>query len=210
MPKVSHAFEAEVRRAIRDAYALDPLIDKKRVLEFVNKRFNRSFDWSYIARLTKKVNVEATPNLDKEKVEYRLRVMRERARILIEAMLKIVHASSVSTQNKIAAARAIAIQEKLLLDAELDLGVYNRSPKADLVDSFRYRAIPDEIRAAMVDTAREWNLPTDLRRRIEPVHMEIVEVEAIPAEEPKNAATTPVAPPKPTKPHGIQPDPVFA
>ncbi len=214
MPKVAHAFEAEIRRSIRDALALDPLMTIKKLMEILEKKFSHSFDFRYISRLVKKVNKETLPDLDREKLEPRLRQMRETLRIGRENLLKIAFGQADSEKapkpsyaDRNAAWRAIAMFEKLQFDLELDTGLYNKqNPGALVSGDFRHREIPPEIMDAMMRTARLWKLPEDLTRKIE-----------APVEPPKpvEAVVTPVEQ-KPIEHHGpktiitgITPDPVL-
>ncbi len=179
MPKLSHSFETELRRTIRDAFALDPLMTQKKLLEVLENKYKHTFDHRYIARLTKKVSIEATPNLDKEKIENRLKKVRETMRLGQENLLKLAHGQGpggrgVSVKDMIAAWRAIALLEKLQLDAELDLRIFDKGVQIEDREAFRARAIPQEIREAMLITARLWRLPADLTRKIEPREAEVV------------------------------------
>lgn len=180
MPKLSHAHETEIRRAIRDSIALDPLFSLKSLLGILEKRFNHAYDHEYIARLLKKVHAEATPNLDRQQVSDRLRKVRETMRLGQENLLKLAYGQAnnggmISARDRIAAWRAVALLEKLQLDAELDLRIYERTSPIGEMDAFRSRAIPAEIREIMLITAKLWRLPTDLTRKIE--HREVQAIE---------------------------------
>lgn len=178
MPKITHSRETEIRRAIRDAKAIDPLMSLVKVMDFLKAKFNHDFHHQYISRLLKKVHAEATPDLDREKVVDRLRKVRETMRIGQENLLRIAYGEGnrpVAVRDRIAAWRAIALLEKLQLDAELDLRIFDKGLGPADPDMFRSRPIPPEIREAMVRTAQLWRLPTDLTRKIE--HREAVDVD---------------------------------
>jgi len=46
------AYEEKIKRAIRDAFAYDPLITQNALIEQLNQQFDHSFDFRYIRRLT--------------------------------------------------------------------------------------------------------------------------------------------------------------
>lgn len=215
MPKVAHAFEAEIRRSIRDALALDPLMTIKKLMVVLEKKFSHSFDFRYISRLVKKVNKEALPNLEREKLEPRLRQMRETLRIGRENLLKIAYGQpdydkgpKPTFADRNAAWRTIAMMEKLQMDVEIDIGLYaKQNPGALVPGDFRHREIPAEILEAMMLTARLWKLPENLTRKIE--------APAAPPPKEVEAVVTPVES-KPIEQHGpktiatgIIPDPVL-
>lgn len=170
MPKVTHQFEIEARRAIRDFVALDPLMSIRTLTESVSKKLNHSFDREYITRLYRKVNRETMPDLDRQKIEPRLQQLRETFRIAREALLQIAFGKLVKPAEKTGAWRQIALNDKLLLEMEIELGIYTRVLNPHIVspDGFRDRPVPEENLAAIEKTFSMWGLPKmDLARRIE-------------------------------------------
>lgn len=205
MPKISHDRETEIRRAMRDAYALDPIISDQKLLRFLEERFKHSFAWPYIARLKRKVRVEATPDLDREKVQDRLRQTRETFRMGRENLLPIASGVNEATNmERTAAWRTIAMFEKMLLEIEIELGLYSGA-QASNPDMFRYEPIPAGIREAMLRTLQAWSMPAGLTRVIAPAP-------AIDAESRVVPPIAPIAPPgQPQEAqgpvsHAIQPD----
>ncbi len=203
MPKLSHHQETSIRRTIRDAYAIDPLMDQTKLLDLLEKKFNHRFDHRYIARLKKKVDGEATPRLDRQKIEPRLRQVRETYRIAKENLLRIAYGETDGTRrppadkDRIGAWRAIAMMEKLQLDAEIDLRIYDQGAPDMLRDAdFRARPMPPETLAAISQTFQAWGSQQDLTRKIEMKEIVIHEV--------KNAAAAPPAAP-PDKPKEAAP-----
>jgi hypothetical protein len=55
MGTVPRVFEDKIKRPIRDAMAVDPLITQVGLIEHLNEKFEHSFDFRYIRRLTDKV-----------------------------------------------------------------------------------------------------------------------------------------------------------
>ena len=169
--KIANNIEVAIRRAIRDAYAIDPLIDGGALSKYLNEKFNRTFSWEYIQKLIRKADREATPRLDKIKVETHLRSINETTRIHIEMLTRISLGQKVGDRplpkygEMVAAARAIAILKKLQLDAMIDLGVFDKSILPSIGP--RTREIPAELIESMLETAKLWELPSDLTAKID-------------------------------------------
>src|ERR1700727_752288 len=66
-----------LRRAIRDIKAIDPLITYVDLADRLSKRFNRSYDREYVAKLSKKVDGELRNEVDRPQIEKRLSGIRE-------------------------------------------------------------------------------------------------------------------------------------
>ena len=191
MVKITHPFETKIRRTIRDAYALDPLIDIPTLLKHLKQRFDgRDFDYTYIKKLIKKIDKEVTPNLDREKVENELKVIREKMRIHIERLSIIAMGQALDDRPKptytemTQATRAISALLKFQLDAALDLGVYKKSDIIPTTDDWRFQPMDPELRQATLTALKLWKMPEGLMRKIEP--MQIIEAkEVAPVEAPK-------------------------
>lgn len=214
MPKLTFSFESEIRRAIRDISVIDPLITGTKLVETLNKRFNRSFAPRYVQKLRDKVLIEATPNLDRQKVEDRLRQTRELVRIAREALTKIAYGQSdpgippPDHNERMTAWRTIGFFEKLQMEIESQLGIYNKPMDTNTIDSFRWRPIPEDVRGQIMTTLRLWSMPAGLMRKIEPVAIIDAEVKEVTAQTPVEAPAKPQEAPAPSQPaHGITPDP---
>lgn len=69
--------EQEIRRAIRDARANDPLISVVGLQDKLERQFNREFSRAYLAKLTHKVARETLVEIDRAKIEQRIAFTRE-------------------------------------------------------------------------------------------------------------------------------------
>lgn len=171
MPKLTHHQETAIRRAIRDAFAIDPLIDGRTLLKYLDEKFKHSFSLQYVQKLVNKVGKEATPRLDKIKVENELRHIGETIRINIETLTRIALGQVVGDRpiptymEMTAASRTIGVLKKLQLDAMIDLGVFDKA----MIPSIgpRSREIPAELMDSMVESAKLWELPSDLNAKID-------------------------------------------
>src|SRR5580704_11723870 len=83
--------EAQIRRVIRDARAKDPLITVGRIGRLLEQEFNRGFSYQYVAKVVEKVEREAMVEIDRTKIEQRLKFTRENYRMMREELLKIVY-----------------------------------------------------------------------------------------------------------------------
>jgi hypothetical protein len=88
--RIVPAIEAELRREIRDARALDPLISVSALEQRLEKKFNRGFSYRYIAKLADKIARQALIEADRTQVEERLAFTRENYRIVRERLMKII------------------------------------------------------------------------------------------------------------------------
>src|SRR6266446_8019820 len=88
--RIVPAVEAELRREIRDARALDPLISVSALEQRLEKKFNRGFSYRYIAKLADKIARQALIEADRTKIEERLAFTRENYRIVRERLAEIV------------------------------------------------------------------------------------------------------------------------
>lgn len=201
MPKVSESNELEVRRAIRDAYAIDPLITQRKVMQFVEKKIGRAISWDYLTRLLKKVKGDARPRFDKEKLEPRVQEMRETFRIARENLIQIAYGQTlpIPTQGeRMTAWRTIGMLGKLLLDAEMDLGIFDRKLGTLDVDH-RLRPLEPENRDLIVKAFEMYHIEAPVSRKIERVAPVMPEPTIIPNEptkpqpKPKEAQRIPTA-----------------
>ncbi len=192
MPRVREQHDMAVRRAIRDAMAIDPLISMRQLQAVVEKRLGRTVDDEYIKRLVLKVKGDVTVRVDLQKIAPRIATMREDFRLARENLLRIAYgegARPTADKDRIAAWKAIGMLSKILLDAEMDLGIFERKGPTD-DQAFRYAPVPVELWDGIMQTFKVWRFPTDLGRRIEPERF----IEAEATVSPPKVVEAPVAP----------------
>jgi hypothetical protein len=78
--RIVPAVDAEIRREIRDARAVDPLISFAALEERLEKKLHRGFSYKYVAKLAGKVARQALVEADRTKIEERLAFTRENYR----------------------------------------------------------------------------------------------------------------------------------
>jgi hypothetical protein len=156
--RIVPAIEAEIRRAIRDARALDPLINVSALQRTLEKKFQRTFARDYVGRLLHKVAREGLMEADRTQIEERLAQTRENYRLIRERLLKIVYWTPESAAKGIKppfhaeiidAAKTIVMLDLALLKAEIDNGLY-RKPVEALAREIRYEPLPPEVRTVVI------------------------------------------------------------
>lgn len=156
--KMRPEVEADLRRTIRDARARDPLITTGKIHALLEEKYQRGFSYQYVARLVERVGREALIEVDRTRIEQRMAFTRENYRIARERLLKIV--CWTPDPNKpgekepghftaIEAAKNLVILDLALLKAELECGMYKKTP-SELAQSFQYEPLPPETRAVVI------------------------------------------------------------
>ena len=63
-------FEEKLKRAIRDAIAIDPLMSKAALHRHLEEQFDHSFDLRFIGRIAHKVARQALIEADRTQIEF--------------------------------------------------------------------------------------------------------------------------------------------
>ena len=130
--RIVPAIESEIRREIRDARAIDPLITVSALEERLEETFKRGFSYRYVAKLADKIARQSLIKADRTKIEERLNFTRENYRIVRERLMKIVNwkpgddgrrpwSSEVTD-----AAKTIVMLDLAILKAEIENGLYKK------------------------------------------------------------------------------------
>ncbi len=175
MPRLSQHQESHLYRTIRDAIALDPLMTIPQLQKVLEQKTKRLFDKDYISKLLKKVSRGLTADIDRTKIAPRLVEIKEKHRLAYESLLKIAYdqvemgQDRPSASDRINAWRTIAIIEKMSLDAEIELGIFNAdtSKVNDGEVTIRYRPLPHERVQLVANAMRLWGAAPPPMRKIE-------------------------------------------
>lgn len=152
--KILPEFEEKIRRAIRDAYAIDPLMSVYSLQEMLETKFKRTFTRPYLTRQIKKLSGQMRHDLDHIKVSDRLKLTRETYRIVRERLLKIIYWRPEDARNGLKppfhaeitdACYKLVMLDLALIEAEVKNGVYQK-PIDALEKEVRYEPLPDEQR----------------------------------------------------------------
>jgi hypothetical protein len=164
--KIVEAREQEIRRAIRDERARDPLITIDSLQKRLKDRFNRDFHRDYLGRLTHKVARQTLVEVDRAKIEERISFTRENYRMMREELMKIVYWKPEDNEvglpkplarDRVEAAKAVAMLDLALLKAEIECGIYKK-PIADIAKEFQYEPLPGEIRTVIIERWHNFGL----------------------------------------------------
>jgi len=165
MATYSHGYEENLKRAIRDAVALDPIATIPQLTETLSKRLNHSFDPRYIKRLRDKIGRQALVEYDRAKIEDRMNFTRENYRMIRERLVKIVYWNPEDNPREkrpwasdvIDAAKTIVMLDFTLLKAEIETGMYKK-PIELLAKEIRYDPLPDDIRIVVIQSWKNFGM----------------------------------------------------
>ncbi|HEX3861282.1 MAG TPA: hypothetical protein VHY35_06270 [Stellaceae bacterium] len=153
--RIVPAIEAEIRREIRDARAVDPLISLMALEQRLEKKFNRGFSYKYVAKLADKVARQALIEADRTKIEERLAFTRENYRVVRDRLMKIIawqpsdKGRRPYDEDVINAGKTIVGMDLAILKAEIDNGLYRR-PMDAIVKDFQYEPLEPETRMVII------------------------------------------------------------
>lgn len=163
------AYEEKVKRAIRDAMAIDPIMTQTALLDHLERKFKHSFDHRYVNKLTNKVLIGARVEADHTAIETRLSQMRESYRLVRERYMRILFWTPESAApggslegikpplpiEIVKAGEALVMLDIAIFNAETANGLY-RKPVEQLASEFEYRPLPEEVRTRIVETWIRW------------------------------------------------------
>jgi hypothetical protein len=171
--------EHQLKLAIRDIVARNPLVSVAALQRDLAERGfktnqGNTLDWYYVAKVVRKLNREKALAVDAQKIGERLAITKERYRVIIEKLWKIIDwkpeyaADGIllpETGEIIRAADTIIKMDLAILKAEMDAGIFDR--KLGTVDLNVYRALPlDPDKAAKIAEAfQRWGIDLTLPQR---------------------------------------------
>jgi hypothetical protein len=179
--------ETRLKLAIRDIIVRNPLISGHQLcrelaeLKFVTAQGN-PLDWYYVAKVVRKLNREKALAVDTQKIGERLAITKERYRVIIEKLWKIIDWKEEyvkegiflpKTDEIIKAANTIIKLDLAILKAEMDAGIFER--KLGSVDMNVYRAtqLPPEVAEKISGVFKAWGIDLSLSperpKMIEPI-----------------------------------------
>jgi len=175
MKKTAEA-EVQLKLAIRDLVVRNPLISVHQLRrDLADRGFKTAqgnpLDWYYVAKVVRKLNREKALAVDEQKIGERLAITKERYRVIIEKLWRIIDykveyaAEGIfppETSEIIRAADTIIKLDLAILKAEMDAGIFER--KVGTVDVNVYRALPlDPEKATQIAQAfARWGIDLSL------------------------------------------------
>lgn len=171
MPKVTDLQEQALRRVIRDARAIDPLISLRKLRDVVEEKTGRPVAFDYVWRLNKKVDGEIKVRPNTEKIEERVAQMRENNRIVREGLLKIAYpgpnALPPKDSDKLRALELITKIDHSMAKIEMDFGIYTRKLGEIEVKHSHLHKIVDTRIDAITKAFENWGMAPPPMRKIE-------------------------------------------
>ncbi|MCK4553874.1 hypothetical protein KAU19_02845 [Candidatus Parcubacteria bacterium] len=140
MPKMRDDKEIEIKRAIRDARVIDPLISINKIQKYLFKKgfktaTDNPLDINYLGKLIKKIRREAIVNIDMAKIQERMVELKEKHRIVYERLARIIYYNKEMsdlgipppTQKELLKALDLVIKwDTAVLDCEMSTGIFER------------------------------------------------------------------------------------
>lgn len=169
--KKSPLQEEKIKRAIRDILVVDPLISITKLQDALFEKGYRSanatvLDWRYVQKLKHKVHRNTVEQTDRAKVSERVAEMKEKNRLMLERLMRIVYYSDEmkkegftppSIREQINAINSIVRLDVMVFNAELDAGLFERHLGTIEIEQ-RNRPLPPELKAMMLKAFVNWGI----------------------------------------------------
>lgn len=203
MPRITQHKEDRIRQVIRDALAIDPLLSLKSIQDIVERKINRTVSLGYVHKMVRKANGAMAVVADREKVEDKIKNLRETNRIIRAELFRIAFPSDPSLiaftkiSERIRALEAIAKIEQVQAKLEMDFGLFTRH-LGDLNIDHRLKPVEQGRLVTIIKAFESWGASPPQPRKIEAREMKTVESKNIPHEPnttPNQPTATPTSPP---------------
>lgn len=192
--KKPHTQEDKIKRVIRDAIVIDPLISVAKLQDALfDKGYktssNNPLNWDYVAKLRGKIHRQSIENVDQQRVSARVAEMKERYRLVFERLIRIAFYSDdlkkeglqpPSFRDQISALREISRLDVAIFGAELDAGIFERHIGTLEIEK-RNKPLPPELKTQMLKAFANWGIiPKEILHAeptitIEPTRASVVE-----------------------------------
>ena len=163
--------EEKIKRTIRDAIVIDPLISVAKLQDVLfDKGYrtsnNTPLNKDYIAKLRGKLHRQAIENVDRQKVSERIAELKERYRLVFERLVRIAfHSEDMkkegiappSFRDQISALKEITRLDVSLFGAELDAGIFERHIGTLEIEK-RNKPLPPEVKDQMIKAFANWGI----------------------------------------------------
>lgn len=167
MPKVTDDKEAHLRRLVRDAIAIDPLISLRSLRDHMEVKIGKPIHIDYLNKLVKKVRGEVRVMPERENVAEQIGRIRETNRILREGALKIAYGPLVKDADRLRAMELIAKLDNSTAKLELDFGIFTRKlGEIDVNHNHTHKIVDGRIEA-ITKAFENWGMAPPEMRRIE-------------------------------------------
>lgn len=161
--------EIIIRRTIRDALAIDPLISERKLLETLDARgIKLGRDRNYLRRMRDKALKEAAKESSITALESRMAEVRDRARLIKQELIRIGFGEKSTDpsvlpplpRDRVNALKAIVDIDLRLMKSEITVGLYRKATGA-LDDDARNIPIGSEAASEILEAMMAWGIGPD-------------------------------------------------
>ncbi len=163
--------EEKIKRAIRDAIVIDPLISLVKLQDALYDKGYRTanntpLDKDYLAKLRRKIHRHAVESVNRQEVSSRIAEMKERYRLIYEQLIRIAYYSDdlrkegippPSIRDRMQALKEIVRLDVALFGAEMDAGIFSRHLGTLEIDK-RNKPLPVEARELIKQAMINWGM----------------------------------------------------
>jgi hypothetical protein len=182
--------EHQLKLAIRDAIARNPLMSVVQLQDALKERGFKTaqgnpLDWRYVSRLVRKLNREKALSVDQQKIQERLAITKERFRVMIETLWRIIEWKSEyidqynifppKNEDRIKAINTILKLDLAILKAEMDAGIFERKLGSVDLNVYRAQILPAEVAEKIMDVFKRWGIDLTLPQRPKLIEAHIVD-----------------------------------
>lgn len=128
MGAYSDARQEYHKSRIRDIMILKPSVSAEGIQQSLEQSLMDPIrlDREYIRKLVKKIKKDRLVKIDRADIKERIGIMRETYELVAEQMWRILLDGTADGKGRVAAGKVIVDSQKILLEAEMNAGVYDR------------------------------------------------------------------------------------
>jgi len=154
--------EEKIKRAIRDAILIDPLISIVRLQDALFEKGYRTsnntpLDWRYVEKMRDKAHRQSIEEVDRQKISERVAQMKEHYRLAYEQFVRIAFYTDEmkkegvpppSTRERMLAFKEIVKLDVAIFGAEMTAGVFSKDEEVSEVE-MRNKPMDDKTRKSI-------------------------------------------------------------
>ena len=166
--RLSNDTKTRVKRIIRDAVALHPMISLRELQQVLSNRKISIGNLNSLSKLRKEITEEALSEVDEKAMNEKIALVKERNRVIVEKLFRIAfwdgdHAEPgtcpPSYSEQIAAMTTIVKMDIAMFRAELDSGMFKKKPLTEKeILKLRNKPLPQEYKESMEQAMRNFGL----------------------------------------------------
>ncbi len=170
--KLSTETKELVKKVIRDAIVLDPMISLRNLQALLKKKGVNIGNLNYLGKLRKEITADAVFEVDRTKVVERFAELDERCRVMRNQLFQIVFARDnpvpgerlPTASEQIAAISTITKMDVMLLKTAIDIGLYKKKTlpgkryTAEEELAMRNKPLPPEAKEMIKRAMQNWGL----------------------------------------------------